>query len=282
MVDLSDITGGFSWFTNINWLQILIAIVIFILGVFIAYLARKLLYRALIKFVPKTVAHNTARIIYYALVIIFAISALGTLGIDLTGLIIAGGIIGIILGFALQSVTANLVSGLFLYWERPLKPGDVVEVDGHAGVVLDISIMSTKIRGFDGVLIRVPNEKVFSAVIKNIGANVARRLEFVVGIAYKEDAERAIDVIMKVISEHPFVLVYPEPEAFVSDLGSSSVNIAVRVWTPTSEWMNVRKELLWRIKRAITEAGIEIPFPQSDVWFRSPLEVRVKSDDEKE
>ncbi|MCD6503485.1 MAG: mechanosensitive ion channel, partial [Euryarchaeota archaeon] len=136
MVDLSDITGGFSWFTNINWLQILIAIVIFILGVFIAYLARKLLYRALIKFVPKTVAHNTARIIYYALVIIFAISALGTLGIDLTGLIIAGGIIGIILGFALQSVTANLVSGLFLYWERPLKPGDVVEVDGHAGVVL--------------------------------------------------------------------------------------------------------------------------------------------------
>jgi len=280
MVDFGDVTEGFSWFTNINWLQIFIAIVIFILGVFIAYVARRLFYRALIKFVPKTVAHNTARIIYYALVIIFAISALGTLGIDLTALIIAGGIIGIILGFALQSVTANLVSGLFLYWERPLKPGDVVEVDGHAGVVLDISIMSTKIRGFDGVLIRVPNEKVFSAVIKNIGANIARRLELSIGIAYKEDAEKAVDVITKVVNEHPFVLVHPEPEVFVSNLGNSSVDITVRVWTPTSEWMNVRKDLLWKIKKAITEAGIEIPFPQSDVWFRSPLEVRVKSDNE--
>lgn len=281
MVDLSNITEGFSWFASVNWLQIFIAIVILILGVFIAYVARKLFYRTLIKFVPKTIAHNTARLIYYALVIIFAISALGTLGIDLTALIIAGGIIGIILGFALQSVTANLVSGLFLYWERPLKPGDVVDIDGHVGVVLDISIMSTRIRGFDGILIRVPNEKVFNTVIKNIGANVARRLEFIVGIAYKEDAEKAVDVITRVVNEHPFVLVHPEPEVFVSNLGNSSVDITVRVWTPTSEWMNVRKELLWRLKKAITEAGIEIPFPQSDVWFRSPLEVRIKDVDEK-
>ncbi|HEC96456.1 MAG TPA: mechanosensitive ion channel family protein [Euryarchaeota archaeon] len=281
MADLSNITESFSWFSNVNWIQILIATLILVIGGLIAYVIRKILYRALIRFVPKTIANNTARIVYYALIIIFAISALGTLGINLTGLIVAGGVIGIILGFALQSVTANLVSGLFLYWERPLKPGDVVDVDGHAGVVQDISIMSTKIRGFDGIIIRIPNEKVFTTVIKNIGANVVRRLEFIIGIAYKEDAEKAIEIIKNVVNEHPFVLANPEPEVFVSSLGDSSVDITVRAWTPTSEWMNVRKELLWKIKKAITEAGIEIPFPQSDVWFRTPLEVRIKNGEKK-
>jgi len=135
MADLSNITESFSWFSNVNWIQIIIAILILVVGGLIAYVIRKIFYRALIKFVPKTIANNTARIVYYALIIIFAISALGTLGIDLTAVIIAGGVIGIILGFALQSVTANLVSGLFLYWERPLKPGDVVDIDGHAGVM---------------------------------------------------------------------------------------------------------------------------------------------------
>jgi len=122
---------------------------------------------------------------------------------------------------------------------------------------------------------------VFTTVIKNIGANVVRRLEFVVGIAYKEDAEKAIEIIKNVVNEHPFVLANPEPEVFVSNLGESSVDITVRAWTPTSEWMNVRKELLWKIKKAITEAGIEIPFPQRDIWLRTPLEVRIKDTDEK-
>ncbi len=276
MDGLGNFSSVFGWLSSINWLQVIAALLILGIGVFIAYTVKRITYRVFIRFMPQTTASTIARIIYYVLVIVFAISALGTLGIDLTGVVIAGGMLGIILGFALQSVTANFISGLFLYWERPLKPGDVVDVDGNAGVVVDISIMSTKIRSFDGILVRVPNEKVFNSVIKNIGANVARRLELIVSIAYREDAEKAVEIIKKVVEEHPFVLVYPEPEVFVTNLSESSVDLSVRVWTPTSEWMNVKKEILWRIKKALTEAGIEIPFPQRDLWFRGPLEVRVK------
>ena len=271
-----NLTSVFGWLTGVDWLKITASILLLGIGVFIGYLARRLVYRVSIRFIPQQIASAISRITYYVLVIIFAISALGTLGIDLTGLVIAGGMLGIVLGFALQSVTANLVSGLFLYWERPLKPGDIVDVDGNIGVVEDISIMSTRIRGFNGVLIRVPNEKVFSSVIKNIASNVARRLDLTVSIAYKEDAEKAIEVIKRVVEEHPFILVNPKPMIFVDNLGESSVDIKVFLWTPTSEWFPVKMEILWKIKKALEEAGIEIPFPQRDVWLRSPLEVRIK------
>ncbi len=261
--------------SSINWLHLLLAITLVAVGLAIAYVVRRILYKLLIRFLPQQISLLTARIVYYILVILFIISALGTLGIDLTGLVIAGGILGIILGFALQSVTANLVSGLFLYWERPLKPGDLVEIDGSLGVVADISAMSTKILGLDGILIRIPNEKVFNSIIKNIGSNIARRIDFVIGIAYKEDAEKAIKVLYKVVNEHPLVLVNPEPDIFVENLGSSSVDIKVRVWVPSKEWISVKKELLWKMKKALSEAGIEIPFPQHDLWFRNDLVVKV-------
>lgn len=279
MSEQLNITSGFTWLETINWLGILSATIILVIGLFISIITKKIIYRVSIRFMPQTIAYNLARIIYYTLVIIFAISALSILGINLTGLIIAGGFLGIILGFALQSITANLVSGIFLYWERPLKPGDFVDINGQLGIVEDISIMSTKIRGLDGVLIRIPNNEVFNSVIKNIGATPARRLEFIVGIAYREDAEKAYQIIRNELSKHPFILAKPEPDVYVEELGDSSVNIRVRMWVPSSEWYNVKKEIIWRIKKAITEAGIEIPFPQNDVWFRSPLKIIVKKED---
>jgi len=150
-----------------------------------------------------------------------------------------------------------------------------MKIDDYYGVVLDISVMSTKIKSFDGLLIRIPNEKVFTSIIQNIGASTIRRLVFRVGIAYKEDAEKAIQVIRKVLDKHPFILAILEPEVFVEELGDSSVNILVRVWVPVTEWYEVKKQVLWEIKKAITEAGIEIPFPRHDIWFRNMVEVKL-------
>ena len=272
----NESTLGFEWIHSIDWIRILIAFAVFSIGIFLSLLIRRVIYRVSIKFMPKDIGSILSKITYYVLVIIVVISTFGVLGVDLTGFIIAGGILGIILGFALQSVTSNFVSGLFLFWERPLKIGDLVEIDGQIGRVVDISIMSTKIVGLDGVLIRIPNEKVFQAIINNPSKTIARRIDFVVGISYRSDAEKAYNVIRDIVLKHPFVLVYPEPEIFVEELGDSSVNIRVRVWVPTNEWYNVRKELLWKIKKALDQAGIEIPYPQHDLWFRSPLEIRLK------
>jgi len=272
----NETTLGFEWLYHIDWIRVLIAFAVFFTGIFISLLIRRIIYRVSIKIMPKDISSTLSKVIYYVLVIIVVISTFGVLGVDLTGFIIAGGVLGIILGFALQSVTSNFVSGLFLFWERPLKIGDLVEIDGQIGRVVDISIMSTKIVGLDGVLIRIPNEKVFQAIINNPSKTIARRIDFVVGISYRSDAEKAYNVIRDIVLKHPFVLVYPEPEIFVEELGDSSVNIRVRVWVPTSEWYNVRKELLWKIKKALDQAGIEIPYPQHDLWFRSPLEIRLK------
>ncbi len=262
-------------FSRINIEDIIVALIIVVIGFFIGYALRVLIYRGSIRIVPTYIANAISKALYYVIMILAVIVALGVLGIDLTGFIIAGGILGIILGFALQSTVANFVSGIFLYWERPFKPGDLVEIEGIVGKVLEVSVLSTTIMGLDGVVVRVPNDKVFTSTIKNFIRNPIRRIELAVGIAYKEDAEKAYGVIKSVLEEHPLVLVEPPPEVFVSELGDSSVNITVRVWVPSQEYINVRKELLWMIKKALTDAGIEIPFPQHDVWFRSPLEIKL-------
>ncbi len=259
--------------SKINLEQIAVAIIVFAVGLLVGYLLRILVHRTTIRFMPTYISGLLAKATYYVVVVIFAIMALSIMGINVSGLILAGGILGIILGFALQSIVSNLVSGIFLYWERPFKPGDIVEIEGMAGTVVNINIMSTRILGFDGIMIRIPNEKVFTSTIKNITAKPVRRLEFTLGIAYKEDAEKAYNVLREVVEKHPLVLVEPPPEIYVEELADSSVNIKVRVWVPVREWMNVRKELLWKLKKALSNAGIEIPFPQRDIWLRSPVKI---------
>ncbi len=208
-----------------------------------------------------------SKVTYYGIVAFAFIAVTPMLGINLSGLLVAGGIAGIVIGFASQSVVSNLISGIFLMVERPIKIGDCVNIGDVGGVVEDIHILSTIVRTWDGVYVRIPNEKVFTSNITNYIANVARRFEYVVGIRYRDDAERAIEIISRVIEEHPFALKNPAPQVFVEELGESSVNIRVRVWAPSTEWYGVKMELLWKIKKALEEEGIEIPFPQRVVWF---------------
>ncbi|MCD6196597.1 MAG: mechanosensitive ion channel family protein, partial [Staphylothermus sp.] len=251
-LNLSNISGLVK---EINVLGILFSIILIVVGVFVASLLRMLLYKLFIRFFPEPTSRNVSRAIYYIIIFIVGVSALGYLGIDLTGFMVAGGIIGIILGFALQSITANLFSGLFIYWEKPFKPGDLVKIGNVEGWVTDLTVMSTKIVGFDGVKVRIPNRTVFESLISNYYATRVRRIEFVVGIAYKEDAEKAYEVLYDVVKKHPLVLVEPEPDIFVYELGDSGVNILVRVWVP-SRWdltYKVMKDLLWAMKKALTE-----------------------------
>jgi small-conductance mechanosensitive channel len=139
-------------------------------------------------------------------------------------------------------------------------------------VVEDISIISTTLRTFDGLYVRIPNEKVFTTEITNYVAHVARRVEYLVGIRYSDDADKAIGIIKQLLEAHPLTLKYPSPELFVDNLGDNAVNIIVRVWAPSSDWYGVKKELLWKIKTALEAEGIEIPFPQRTVWFANELQ----------
>jgi small-conductance mechanosensitive channel len=208
-----------------------------------------------------------AKALYYGLIAIAVIVALALLGVNLSGLMVAGGIAGIVIGFASQRIVGNLISGIFLIVERPVNIGNQVNIDGTTGFVEDINIFSTIVRTYDGLYVRLPNEKVFTTEITNYVANVARRFEYTIGIRYSDDAQRAMRIIRRLVDEHPFALLNPAPEIFVDSLGESSVDIVVRVWGPTSEWYELKKELLWKIKTSLEAEGIEIPFPQRVVWL---------------
>ncbi len=119
--------------------------------------------------------------------------------------------------------------------ERPIKVGSQVNVKDVSGYVEDISIISTIIRTYGGLYIRIPNETVFTNIITNYVANVARRFEYVVGIRYRDNADKVIEIITNLIEEHPLALKNPQPAVFVNDLGDNAVNISVKIWAPATE-----------------------------------------------
>ncbi|MDV3104408.1 mechanosensitive ion channel family protein [Thermococcus waiotapuensis] len=221
-----------------------------------------------------------AKLFYYLIVVLAFFIALNIAGFTgrLTTIFAAAGITGIVLGFASQTVVANFISGIFMYFDKPLKIGDPVEVAGYSGIVHDIRILSTRIRTWDGVLVRIPNEKLFNSEIQNLMKYPARRVDITVGIGYKEDAGKAIEVIKKTLDEMSYVLAEPEPVVFVDNLGDSSVNISIRAWAPSEKWFDVRIQIVQKVKEALDREGIEIPFPQRVNWFPEPIRIKVEGE----
>lgn len=187
--------------------------------------------------------------------------------VDLGELFLIGGTAGIIIGFASQRLVTNVGSGIFLIIERPVKIGDTVKIGATEGIIEDIRILSTTIKNYEGVYIRIPNETVFNSEITNYVANVARRFEYHISIRYSDDAGQAIRIISELVAAEPFILVNPPPSIYVDELGDNGVILMVRVWAPSLEWWAVRTELLWKIKLALERGGIGFPFPQRTVWF---------------
>lgn len=207
--------------------------------------------------------------IYYGIIVITLLAVTTSQGIDLSGLMVAGGIFGIVIGFATQSVVSNLVSGIFLMFDKPAKPGNVIELptSNIFGVLIDIAVFSTRLRLFDGTIMRIPNDKIFTTNIRNLSKTPVRRVDFAVGIAYKENIDKAITEIKKALSDLPYVLIEPEPMVWTEQLGDSSVNLRVFAWYPGDAFGEVVPILPKIVKECLDNAGIEIPFPQRTVWF---------------
>ena len=253
-------------YADVTWLNLITALVIFILALVVSKMASVQIRRGFKEKLSKENLETMVKLVSYGIMVIALLWIMPTVGIEPSGLMVAGGIVALALGFASQSIIGNLISGLFLMGERPVKIGDQVEIAGYRGFVEDIHIISTSIRTLEGLYIRVPNETVFTSSIINYSSNLVRRLEFIIGIRYSDDAEKAIQTIQEVIDKHPLALVNPEPHVFVDNLGDNSVDLVVRIWTPTSEWYSVKRELLWKMKVAIEAEGIQIPFPQRVLW----------------
>ncbi|MDI9646695.1 MAG: mechanosensitive ion channel family protein [Archaeoglobales archaeon] len=253
--------------------DIILASIILFSGAIFARSVVVFLKRTLSERMKKDQLELFLKVVYYSIIFTVFVAVLPILGLNLSGLLVAGGITGIVIGFASQSVISNFISGLFLIWEKPIKIGDSISVGNVMGVVTDIRVMSTTIRTFDGLFVRIPNSTLFTSNITNLTTNVARRFEYIVGIGYKDDADKAKKIIENILEDHPFVLKNPPPTIFVDNLGESRVDMVVRIWAPSTEWFNVKMELLWKIKCELEKNGIQVPFPQRVLWFANELSV---------
>ncbi len=259
---------------SVTVLNLITGIAILILCLLVARTISLSLRRFLKEKVMREHLEILVKLVYYTIIVLAFLTALPMLGFHLSGLLVAGGVIGLAVGFASQNIVGNMISGMFLIIERPIKIGNAVNIDGITGIVEDIQIMSTTLRGFDGLYIRLPNQQVFTAKITNFVSNVARRVDYDIGIRYSDDADKAIAIIKVFLDAQPMVLKNPEPLVFVNELGDSAVIIAIRFWAPVTEWFGVKTQLLWKIKIALENEGIEIPFPQRVVWFANELTKR--------
>ncbi|MGY5151956.1 MAG: mechanosensitive ion channel family protein [Candidatus Nitrosopumilus sp. bin_6a] len=248
---------------------LLVTVIIVFAGVIIARIVRMIFNK---KFSPNMPVHTVKtmnKLLYYGIIIVFLFAATASQGIDIGGLVVGAGFLGIVIGFAAQSVVSNMISGIFLLIEKPVKQGDTVEVvDANViGKLIDISTFSSKIQQFDGTVVRIPNEKMFTSNLRSFILSEVRRSEVTVGIGYGENIDNALSVIKNAIKQNvKYSLMEPEPDFLISELGDSSVNILVRVWHPRDDLLEVMPNLLKVIKNALDDAGIEIPFPQRVVW----------------
>jgi small-conductance mechanosensitive channel len=207
----------------------------------------------------------------YCLVALGVVLAFGKAGVDPERLALLGGALGVGIGFGLQNVVSNFVSGLILVAERPMKVGDVIEVGSLVGQVRRIGIRSSTVHSSDGAEVIVPNAELISGQLVNWTLTDARRrVELVVGTGYAHDPREVKPILEKVARTQPGVLSDPAPDVICTGLGESSIDFAIRVWIADfGSGSRVKSELAQRVYAALVEAKIEIPFPQRDLHLRS-------------
>ena len=240
-----------------------------LVGFVLAKLAARALERVLRRTLEPTQAFLARRIVYYVLLALVVASVLMEMGFDLSVLLGAAGILTVALGFASQTSASNLISGLFLVVERPFAIGDTIRIGNHTGEVLAIDLLSTKLRTFDNLFVRVPNESVMKGEVINFTRFPIRRLDMQIQVAYKEDQQRVREVLVRLVDEDPRCLEEPRPQVFFQDFADSGINLQLSVWALQANFFEVKNTLPDAILEAFQEAGIEIPFPHRRVILDS-------------
>ena len=197
---------------------------------------------------------------------------LDALGVDLTAFAVFSGAVGVGLGFGLQKVISNFISGIILLTDRSIKPGDIIAIDDTYGWVNALGTRYISVITRDGKEHLIPNELLITERVENWSfTNNNVRVRVPIGVSYKEDPHKVQELILQAVDESPRVLKKPEPRCLLTDFGDSSVNFELRFWIddPINGIGNIKSEVLLKVWDQFKEHGIEIPFPQRDIHIRS-------------
>lgn len=250
---------------NTLLINIAMAAAILVVGFFIVKRIRSILRNNLKKYIDPMIASFLTNIAYVIMMALLVIAALGKLGVETTSLAAIIGAAGLAIGLSLKDSLANFASGVMIIAFRPFKAGDYIEAGGVAGVVEGIQMFSTQLASPDNKHIIVPNAQITGGSIINYSTKDTRRIDLTIGIGYDDDIKKAKTTLQALVKADKRILESPAPVIAVAELGDSSVNFVVRPWVNASDYWDVKFELTENVKLAFDEAGISIPYPQSDV-----------------
>jgi potassium-dependent mechanosensitive channel len=257
---------------RISLFKILIAVGLFLFVIFITRLLQRWLATRVLteNRVDAGIANSVQQGLGYAGLALAALVGVSYVGLDITNLAIVAGALSVGIGFGLQSIVNNFVSGLILLAERPVKVGDWIVVGAHQGYVRRISVRATEIETFDRASLIIPNSELITGTVQNwTHRNAMGRVVVNIGASYSADPEHVMAVLMRVAQECDLLLRYPEPFVAFEEFGASSLDFSVRAFvSDVTKSMSTRTALRVAIYKAFKEEGIEIPFPQQDVHLR--------------
>jgi small-conductance mechanosensitive channel len=219
------------------------------------------------------------RIIQYTGFIVIFLIIISELKVNLAPIFGAAGVIGLVVGVASQTSIGNIISGFFLVSEKSFEIGDVVRLGDKTGTVFSIDLLSIKIRTFDNLMIRVPNQTVISTELINLTRFPIRRIDMVVSVAYKEDLGKVKHILETVAKQNPMCLDEPEPVIIFQAFGASGIDIMLGIWVERANYLDVKNAVFREIKEAFDQEGIEIPFPHVSLYAgenTAPIPVSVK------
>ena len=265
-MDVSETTQKLIEFAITYGLNIVSAVIIFIVGRWVAKAVTKFMGRVMTRNnVDETLIKFVGNLCYVALLALVVVAALSKLGIQTASFVAILGAAGLAIGLALQGSLSNFAAGVLMIIFRPFQVGHYIEAAGVEGSVEEIQIFTTQLKTTDNKTVIVPNATVMANVITNYSDKDTRRVDMVFGIGYDDDIDKARAIINEIISSDERVLKEPDPKILVSELADSSVNFSVRAWTKSDDYWGFYFDTIETVKKRFDQEGISIPFPQRDV-----------------